>query len=87
MPYQGQANHPVACIIHSGQGRSRYHVPSPSRTVLLADQDRGRWNRDLIAERPAIVRCCLRGNQLGPYQIQAGDHRGAQLRGPAAATS
>jgi RNA polymerase sigma-70 factor (ECF subfamily) len=39
--------------------------------VLLADQDRGVWDRDLIAEGQAIVRQCLRRNQPGPYQIQA----------------
>jgi RNA polymerase sigma-70 factor (ECF subfamily) len=39
--------------------------------VLLADQDRSRWNRSLIAEGQAIVRQCLRRNQPGPYQIQA----------------
>ncbi|MDG4829606.1 RNA polymerase sigma factor [Solwaraspora sp. WMMD1047] len=39
--------------------------------VLLADQDRARWDRELIAEGQAIVRRCLRRNQPGPYQIQA----------------
>jgi RNA polymerase sigma-70 factor (ECF subfamily) len=39
--------------------------------VLLADQDRSLWDRDLIAEGQAIVRQCLRRNQPGPYQIQA----------------
>jgi len=39
--------------------------------VLLADQDRSAWNRELIAEGQAIVRACLRRNQPGPYQIQA----------------
>ncbi len=39
--------------------------------VLLADQDRSRWDRGLIAEGQAIVRECLRRNQPGPYQIQA----------------
>ncbi len=39
--------------------------------VLLADQDRGRWDRGLIAEGQVIVRQCLRRNQPGPYQIQA----------------
>jgi RNA polymerase sigma-70 factor (ECF subfamily) len=39
--------------------------------VLLADQDRERWDRDLIAEGQALVRRCLRRNQPGPYQIQA----------------
>jgi RNA polymerase sigma-70 factor (ECF subfamily) len=39
--------------------------------VLLADQDRGRWDHDLIAEGQAIVRQCLRRGQPGPYQVQA----------------
>jgi len=39
--------------------------------VLLAGQDRGHWDRGLIAEGQAIVRRCLRLNQPGPYQIQA----------------
>ena len=49
----------------------------PARTtaagdlVLLADQDRGRWDRALIEEGHALVRRCLRRNQPGPYQIQA----------------
>jgi RNA polymerase sigma-70 factor, ECF subfamily len=49
----------------------------PARTtgggelVPLAEQDRNRWNRGLIAEGQAIVRRCLRRNRPGPYQIQA----------------
>jgi RNA polymerase sigma-70 factor (ECF subfamily) len=39
--------------------------------VLLADQDRARWDPGLIAEGQAIVRQCLRRDQPGPYQIQA----------------
>jgi RNA polymerase sigma-70 factor, ECF subfamily len=39
--------------------------------VLLADQDRGRWDRDQLAEGQAIVRRCLRRGQPGPYQLQA----------------
>jgi RNA polymerase sigma-70 factor (ECF subfamily) len=39
--------------------------------VLLPDQDRGLWDRSLIAEGQAIVRQCLRRDQPGPYQIQA----------------
>jgi RNA polymerase sigma-70 factor (ECF subfamily) len=39
--------------------------------VPLADQDRGRWDHDRIAEGQAIVRRCLRRNQPGPYQVQA----------------
>jgi RNA polymerase sigma-70 factor, ECF subfamily len=39
--------------------------------VLLPDQDRAIWDRELIAEGQDIVRACLRRNQPGPYQIQA----------------
>ncbi|WP_159476791.1 RNA polymerase sigma factor [Streptomyces caniferus] len=39
--------------------------------VLLADQDRRRWDHRLIAEGHALVRQCLRRDQPGPYQIQA----------------
>ena len=39
--------------------------------VLLADQDRRRWDRGLVAEGQSIVRQCLRRNQPGAYQIQA----------------
>lgn len=39
--------------------------------VLLADQDRGLWNRERIAEGQALVRACLQRNQPGPYQLQA----------------
>jgi RNA polymerase sigma-70 factor, ECF subfamily len=49
----------------------------PARTaadgslVRLADQDRGRWDRELIAEGQDLVRACLRRNRPGPYQLQA----------------
>ncbi len=38
--------------------------------VLLADQDRSLWNRDMIDEGQ-VVRALLRRNTPGPYQIQA----------------
>ncbi|MBJ7453120.1 MAG: RNA polymerase sigma factor, partial [Blastococcus sp.] len=49
----------------------------PARTsatgelVLLADQDRTRWDAALIAEGQELVRRCLRRNHPGPYQLQA----------------
>jgi RNA polymerase sigma-70 factor, ECF subfamily len=53
------------------QSRSAARSRPDGTLVLLADQDRSRWDRDLIAEGQAIVRACLRRNQPGPYQIQA----------------
>ncbi len=49
----------------------------PGRTVAdgsmvrLADQDRSRWDAELVAEGHALVRACLRRNVPGPLQIQA----------------
>ncbi len=37
----------------------------------LSEQDRGRWDRELIAEGQDLVRRCLRRDRPGPYQIQA----------------
>ncbi len=53
------------------QSRSAARTGPDGSLVLLADQDRARWDRDLIGEGQAIVRACLRRNQPGPYQIQA----------------
>lgn len=39
--------------------------------VPLAEQDRGRWDRDLITEGQHLVRSCLRQAHPGPYQIHA----------------
>jgi RNA polymerase sigma-70 factor (ECF subfamily) len=53
------------------------HARTPARTtpsgdlVLLADQNRSLWDRDLISQGQSLVRECLRANLPGPYQIQA----------------
>ena len=49
----------------------------PARTsadgtrVLLADQDRTRWDRAMVDEGLDLVRRCLRRDRPGPYQVQA----------------
>jgi RNA polymerase sigma-70 factor, ECF subfamily len=53
------------------ESRRAARTTADGELVLLADQDRSRWNRDLIAEGQALVRRCLRRNQPGPYQVQA----------------
>lgn len=51
--------------------RRESRVSTEGDLVLLADQDRSRWNRALLDEGQVLVRWCLRINQPGPYQIQA----------------
>jgi RNA polymerase sigma-70 factor (ECF subfamily) len=53
------------------ESRRAARVSAGGDLVLLADQDRGSWDRDLVAEGQAIVRRCLRQDQPGPYQVQA----------------
>jgi RNA polymerase sigma-70 factor (ECF subfamily) len=53
------------------EARRPARVAPDGSLVLLADQDRTRWDGALIAEGQALVRACLRRNQPGPYQLQA----------------
>jgi RNA polymerase sigma-70 factor, ECF subfamily len=39
--------------------------------VLLDDQDRSLWNREMIAEGIALVERAIRSRQFGPYTLQA----------------
>jgi RNA polymerase sigma-70 factor (ECF subfamily) len=53
------------------------HARAPARLdaggeiVLLEDQDRGLWHREMIAEGLALVEKALRHRRPGPYQVQA----------------
>jgi RNA polymerase sigma-70 factor, ECF subfamily len=51
--------------------RSAERVTPEGELVPLPEQDRSRWDRDLIAEGQELVKRCLRRNQPAPYQIQA----------------
>ena len=53
------------------ESRKRARCTPDGGLVLLSNQDRGLWDRDLIAEGQSLVRECLRRNEPGPYQIQA----------------
>jgi RNA polymerase sigma-70 factor (ECF subfamily) len=53
------------------ESRRAARTTADADLVPLADQDRGRWDRGLIAEGQTIVRECLRRNNPGAYQIQA----------------
>jgi RNA polymerase sigma-70 factor (ECF subfamily) len=53
------------------QSRRAARTTPAGELVVLADQDRARWDGALIAEGQDLVRRCLRRNQPGPYQLQA----------------
>ncbi|MEV4597874.1 RNA polymerase sigma factor [Amycolatopsis sp. NPDC049253] len=53
------------------EARRPARVGPSGELVVLAEQDRSRWNRELIAEGHELVRRCLRRGQPGPYQLQA----------------
>jgi RNA polymerase sigma-70 factor (ECF subfamily) len=53
------------------EARRAARTTADGALVLLADQDRRRWDPTLIAQGQRIVRQCLARNEPGPYQIQA----------------
>jgi RNA polymerase sigma-70 factor, ECF subfamily len=53
------------------ESRRPARVDATGDLVLLADQDRSRWDAALVAEGQELVRRCLRRGRPGPYQIQA----------------
>jgi RNA polymerase sigma-70 factor (ECF subfamily) len=70
MPDEPEALGLLALLLLTESRRNARTAPEGTM-VLLPDQDRTKWDRDLIAEGQAIVRRCLQRNQPGPYQIQA----------------
>src|SRR6202034_931662 len=51
--------------------RSATRVTAAGSLARLAEQDRRRWDRELITEGQAIVRACVKRGRPGPYQVQA----------------
>ncbi len=70
MPDEPEALGLLALMLLTEARRAARTSPDGA-VVLLADQDRARWDGALIAEGQAIVRQCLRRGRPGPYQIQA----------------
>ncbi len=60
----------LALLVLTEARRPARITPSGS-LVLLADQDRTRWDHAMIEEGQSIVRVCLHRNRPGPYQLQA----------------
>ena len=56
-------------VLHESRRGAR--TSSSGEVILLDDQDRSLWNRDLIAEGSRLVREALSSAEYGPYSIQA----------------
>ena len=70
MPDEPEVTGLLALMLLAESRRAARTTPGGD-LVLLADQDRSRWDGQLIAEGQALVRRCLRRGRPGPYQIQA----------------
>ena len=70
MPDELEAKGLLALMLLAHARRRARTTPSGD-LVLLADQNRSLWDRDLIGQGQSLVRECLRANLPGPYQVQA----------------
>lgn len=70
MPDEPEAAGLLALLLLN-ESRAAARVSADGGVVLLADQDRMLWDRDLIEEGHRIVRRCIELNRPGPYQLQA----------------
>jgi len=70
MPDEPEARGLLALMLLTDARRAA-RAGADGEMVLLADQDRSRWDRAQIAEGHDLVRQCLRRNAPGPYQLQA----------------
>jgi len=70
MPDEAEAVGLLALLLLIESRRSA-RTEADGSVVVLPDQDRTRWDRQLISEGQELVRACLRRNTPGPYQIQA----------------
>jgi RNA polymerase sigma-70 factor (ECF subfamily) len=56
-------------LLHESRRAAR--SSSSGDLILLEEQDRSRWNRELIAEGVALVERALGSRRFGPYSLQA----------------
>ena len=70
MPDEAEARGLLALMLLA-ESRRPARTDDGGTLVLLGDQDRSLWDRQLIAEGQEIVRWCLRRNDPGPFQVQA----------------
>jgi RNA polymerase sigma factor (sigma-70 family) len=70
LPADGEVAGLLALMLLTHARRAARTAPDGS-LVLLAEQDRGLWDRDAIDEGVALVAKALARGPLGPYQLQA----------------
>jgi RNA polymerase sigma-70 factor (ECF subfamily) len=70
MPDEPEAVGLLALLLLT-ESRRAARTTAEGSIVLLGDQDRSLWDRELIEEGQSLVRACLRRNHPGPFQIQA----------------
>jgi len=64
--------HGLVALMEIQASRMRARVGQTGEAILLLDQDRGKWNRMLIARGlDALARAESLGDALGPYTLQA----------------
>jgi RNA polymerase sigma-70 factor, ECF subfamily len=56
-------------LLHESRRDAR--TSADGELVLLDEQDRTKWNRELIAEGVALVERAIRSRQFGPFTLQA----------------
>src|SRR5215211_4449296 len=70
LPGEGEV-HGLVALMEIQQSRARERVGPGGEPVLLADQDRARWDRLLIARGLAALARAAELGPLGPYALQA----------------
>src|SRR5262249_56418084 len=70
VPSNGEVAGVLALMLLRTAGRGARPAPDGS-LVLLADQDRGLWDRAAIDNGVALIARTLARGSLGPYQLQA----------------
>jgi RNA polymerase sigma-70 factor (ECF subfamily) len=63
--------HGLLALMLLHEARRPARTSATGELVLLDDQDRALWNRDLIAEGVALVERALTSRRFGPYSLQA----------------
>jgi RNA polymerase sigma-70 factor (ECF subfamily) len=56
-------------LLHESRRETR--ATAEGDLILLDEQDRSRWNRELINEGSALVRAAFTGQEIGAYCVQA----------------